>query len=188
MKNGSITLKKPLAIAALGALLLVPLCSSTVRAGSTDLTITLSKLDVTHGVGTEPVDQVDLIANFKNTEASEGSKCDTSSDSPINGFVLGLQEGTCGTIAPATTVTVPSLSKIGKNKYKYEGVTIEGAVVDAILTVLGKSGRNCGQWHLVLDATPLDLASIQTNPVATSITLGDGSFGRLLTTAGAIDR
>lgn len=188
MKHSSITLKKLLAIAALGALLLVPLGSSTARPEGSDLTVTLSKLDITHGVGTEPVDQVDLIANFKNTEASEGGKCDPSSDSPINGFVLGLQEGACVTTASAATVTVPSLSKIGKNKYKFEGVTKEGATVDATLTVLGKTGRSCGQWHLVLDATPLDLASILTNPVATSITLGDGSFGCLSTTAGAIDR
>src|SRR5271166_2518641 len=179
MRNGSIKLMKPLAIAALGALLLFPVGRSTARAEGSDLIVTLSKLDVTHGVGTEPVDQVDLVANFNNTEASESAKCEQSSDSPSKGFVVSLQEGACGTSATATTVTIPSLRKIGKNRYKFEGVTQEGAMVDATLTMLATPPRSCGKWHLQLDATPVDLASIQNNPVATSITLTDGSLGCL---------
>ncbi len=187
MKNGSITVTRPLAIAALGALLLVPLGSSTVRAEGSDLTITLNKIDIMHGVGTEPVDQIDLIANFNNAETSESRKCEPSSDSPINGFVVDLQEGACGTTAVAATLTVPSLRKISKNKYKFEGVTAEDATVDATLTMLRTPAGSCGKWHLVLDATPLDLSNIQINPVATSITLPDGSLGCLSATA-LIDR
>ena len=35
----------------------------------------------------------------------------------------------------AQSLTVPRLRKIGRNKYKFEGVTQEGATVDAILTM-----------------------------------------------------
>ena len=187
MRNGSITFMKPLAIATLGALLLVPVGRGTARAEGSDLTVTLSKLDIAHGVGTEPVDQVDMIVNFNNTEASESAKCESAADSPIHGFVVGLQEGGCGTTAPGATLTVPSLRKIGKNKYKFEGVTQEGATVDATVTMLVTPARSCGKWHLVLDATPVDLSSILINPVATSIALADGSFGCLSAT-GRIDR
>lgn len=185
MKNGSVSLVRPMAIAALAALLLVAVGAGSAMAEGSDITVTLSKLDITHGVGTEPVDQVDLIANFNNTEASEGGKCDPSTDLPTSGFVIGLQEGSCG--ASVETVTIPALTKIGKNRYKFEGVTKEGATADAVLTRLGKSGGSCGRWHLVLDATPVDLSSIQTNPVATSITLPDNSSGCLSVTA-RIDR
>lgn len=186
MRNGS-TFIKPLALAALGSLLLVPIGSGMVRAEGSDLTVTLSKLDIAHGVGAEPVDQVDLILNFNNSEASENAKCESASDSPIHGFVVGLQEGACGTTAGAATLTVPSLRKIGRNKYKFEGVTQEGATVDAILTMLVAPAGSCGKWHLVLDATPVDLSSIRTNPVATTIALSDGSLGCLSAT-GRIDR
>jgi len=178
---------KPLAIVALGALLFVPVSSGTARAEGSDLSVTLSKLDIAHGVGTEPVDQVDMILNFNNTEASDGTKCESAADSPIHGFVVGLQEGACGTTATTATLTVPSLRKIGKNKYKFEGVTQEGSTVDATLTMLRTPAQSCGKWHLVLDATPVDLSSIQANPAATSIALADGSFGCLSATA-RIDR
>jgi len=187
MKIHSFTLAKPVAIAALGALLLVPLGRGVARAEGSDVTVTLSKLDITHGVGAEPVDQYDLVANFNNTEASEGGKCERSSDVPINGFVVSLQEGACGTTTAAATVTVPPLPKIGKNQYKFEGVTKEGVMIDATLTRLTTPKKSCGNWHLVLDATPIDLSNIQTNPVATSLTLPDGSLGCLSATA-AIDR
>lgn len=185
MKRGSISFAKPVAIAAIGALLLVTVCGGSARAEGSDITVTLSKLDITHGVGVEPVDQVDLIANFNNTEASESGKCEKSSDLPTSGFVISLQEGACG--PSAETLTIPALPNIGKNKYKFEGVTKEGATVDATLTKLGRPGKSCGNWHLVLDATPIDLSSIQTNPVATSITLPDNSFGCLSVNA-LIDR
>ncbi len=184
--NGS-TFMKTLALAALGSLLLVAVGRGTTRAEGSDLTVTLSKLDVAHGIGSEPVDQVDLILNFNNTEASESGNCESTSDSPIHGFVVGLQEGACEATAGAATVTVPSLRKIGKNKYKFEGITQEGATVDAILTMLVTPAGSCGKWHLKLDATPVDLSSIKNNPVATSIALSDASFGCLSAT-GRIDR
>ena len=182
MKIQSFTLTKPVALAALGALLLFPLSPGAARAEGSDVTVTLSKLDISHGVGVEPVDQYDLVANFNNTEASESGKCEPT-DVPTSGFVMSLQEGACGTTAAPATVTVPSLPKIGRNRYKFEGVTKEGVTVDATLTKLTTPKGSCGYWHLVLDATPIDLSSIQTNPVATSITLPDGSLGCLSATA-----
>lgn len=183
MEKRSITLMKPVAMAALGALLLVPLGRGVARAEGSDVTVTLSKLDISHGVGVEPIDQYDLVANFNNTEASESGKCEPSSDVPTTGFVVSLQEGACGTASVPATVTVPRLPKIGKTQYKFEGVTKEGVTVDATLSKLTTPKGSCGNWHLVLDATPIDLSSIQTNPVATSITLPDGSLGCLTATA-----
>jgi len=164
---------------AFGSLLLLPLSARSARAEGSDMTVTVSKLDITHGIGTEPVDQVDLITNFNNKEGSEGHRCDPSSDSPVAGFVVNLQEGACGPGGTPVTLTIPKLPKIGLNKYKFEGVTKEGATVDATLTKLITTAGSCGNWHLVLDATPVDLSSIQSNPVATMITLNDGSLGCL---------
>jgi hypothetical protein len=178
MKSRLVTRTKPAAMAALAALLLVPLGHGKARAEGPDLTITVSKLDISHGVGAEPVDQMDLIANFNNTEASESGKCE-SSDLPTSGFVVTLQEGACGTAATPATLTIPSLHKIRRNRYKFEGVTKEGATVDAVLVKLATPAGSCGNWHLVLDATPMDLSSITTSPVATSIILTEGSPGCL---------
>ena len=180
-----------LATAALGALLTVPLAGGAAHAEGPDATISLGKLDITHGVGAQPpqaaVDQFDLTTNFNNREASENHRCDSTNDSPTLGFVVVLQEGACGTAATPAGVTIPRLTKIGTNKYKFEGVTREGITVDATLTKLLTPAGSCGRWNLVLDATPIDLAAIQTNPVATTITLRDGSQGCLSTTA-AIDQ
>ena len=154
----SFTRAKPVALAALGALLLVPVGRGVAIAEGSDVTVTLSKLDITHGGGAaEPVDQYDLVANFNNAEASESHKCESSSDVPTGGFVMSLQEGACGTAVAPATVTVPKLPKIGRNKYKFEGVTTEGVTVDATLTRLTTRKGSCGNWHLVLDATPIDL-------------------------------
>ena len=183
MNRRLISLTKPLAITALGAWLFVPLAPSSARAEGSDLAVTLSKLDITHGVGAEPIDQYDLVANFNNNEASDSHKCEGNNDLPSNGFVVTLQEGACGTAATSATVTIPKMSKSGKNQYRFEGATQEGANVDATLTRLATPKGSCGYWHLVLDATPVDLSSIQTAPVATSITLPDGSVGCLSATA-----
>jgi hypothetical protein len=173
---------------ALGALLTIPLPSGSARAEGSDATVSLSKLDITHGVvGYEPIDQFDMITNFDNKEASENHRCDSSSDSPILGFVVTLQEGACGTAGAPAGLTIPKLTKISPNKYRFEGVTREGVTVDATLTKLLTPAGSCGKWNLVLDATPINLAAIQTNPVATAITLQDGSQGCLAATA-AIDQ
>ena len=150
MKVSLATLTWTVAGIALGTLLLVPLYGGNARAEGSDVTVTVSKLDITHGIGTEPVDQVDLITNFNNKEASESHKCDPSSDSPVRGFVMNLQEGACGAGGASATLTIPKLPKIGLNKYKFQGVTKEGATVDATLTRLLTTAGSCGNWHLVL--------------------------------------
>jgi len=177
---------RPMATVALGAVLLMPSMRGVAQAEGQDVTVTISKLDISHGVGVEPVDQYDLTANFNNTESSEGSKCDKA-DSPVSGFVVSLQEGACGSVSAAVTETIPALHKIGTGKYKFEGITKEGATVDATLTKLTTPAGSCGNWHLVMDATPVDLSTVRTNPVATSVTLPDGSTGCLSATA-LIDR
>ncbi len=169
--------------AALGALLVVPMANRAAQAEGSDATVSLSKLDIAHGVGAEPVDQFDMIMNFNNSEVSEGHKCDSTIDSPVLGFVVTLQEGACGSAATPSGVTIPKLTQIGTNRYRFEGVTREGATVDATLTKLLTPAGSCGKWNLVLDATPVDLSAIQTNPVATTITLRDHSQGCLAATA-----
>jgi len=183
MKSRVAKSPKLLATAALGALLAVPLATGAARAEGRDASVNLSKLDITHGVGAQPVDQFDLIMNFNNKEASEGNKCDSSNDSPVLGFVVTLQEGACGTASAPAGVTIPALHKIGTGKYRFEGVTREGVSVDATLTKLLTPAGSCGKWNLVLDGTPIDLAAIQTNPVATTIVLHDRSQGCLSATA-----
>jgi hypothetical protein len=187
MKSRVAKSPKLFATAALGALLAVPLATGAARAEGHDASVNLSKLDITHGVGAEPVDQFDLIMNFNNRETSEGNKCDSSNDSPTLGFVVTLQEGACGTASAPAGVTIPALRKIGPGKYRFEGVTREGVSVDATLTRLPTPVGSCGKWNLVLDGTPIDLAAIQNNPVATTITLQDRSQGCLGANA-AIDQ
>lgn len=176
-----------LASAALGALMTVPLAGGVARAEGPDATVSLAKVDITHGVGAQPADQFDLTMNFNNREASENHRCDSTNDSPTLGFVVTLQDGACGTAATPAGVTIPKLTKIGTNRYRFEGVTHEGVTVDATLTKLLTPAGSCGKWNLVLDGTPIDLAAIQTNPVATTIILRDGSRGCLSATA-AIDQ
>lgn len=134
--------------------------------------------DITHLAGTEPVDQVDLMANFTNKESES---CE-SGDSPLNhGVMVTLQQGLCGSAAPAVNLSVPSFRPLVKrsNVAKFEGKTLEGVTVDAVLTTLGTVPGTCGSWKLKVDAVNVDLWSINANPVAMTITLADGSSGCL---------
>ena len=79
-----------LATAALGALLTVPLAGGVAHAEGPDATISLGKLDITHGVSAQAGDQFDLTTNFNNREASENHRCDSTNDSPTLGFVVVL--------------------------------------------------------------------------------------------------
>ena len=149
-------------------------------AETNEIIIHSGRVDITHGVGAEPIDQLDIAITFTNTEASEGGVCHPG-DSPVGyGIVVSLQEGTC--VAPTSTpvvLTIPKFTRISPySKFaKFQGVTKEKVNVDALLRILPKPVGVCGLYNLKLDALPLDMSAITANPVALSITLGDGSSG-----------
>ena len=156
-----------------------------------EVTVHSGKVDITHGVGTEPIDQVDIVMTFTNTETADGSVCEGPSDSPVTqGVIVTLQQGSCGSGVAGAQVTIPHFTPRPKAKAlaKFEGTTVEGARVDALLRTLGTPAGTCGMWNLKLDAVPLDLSSITTNPVALSITLADGSYGCVTVSKARIDR
>jgi hypothetical protein len=156
-----------------------------------EVTVNSGKVDITHGVGAEPIDQVDLILTFTNTEAAGGHVCEKLTDNPVTkGLEVSLQEGYCGTAAPAANLTVPHFKPIslGSLFARYEGATIQGAVVDATLRTLPTPAHTCGMWNLTLDAVPVNLSRISHNPVAVSVRLPDGSMGCVTVTNALIDQ
>ncbi len=166
-------------VAALAALLIL-LGGPAYCIETNELIIHSGRVDVTHGVGAEPIDQLDIAITFTNTESSELGKCHAS-DNPVRfGLVLSLLEGACAapTSAPVV-VTIPNFTRTAPySKFAtFQGVTKEKANADALLRILPKPIGVCGLYNLKLDALPLDMSSITTSPVALSITLADGSTG-----------
>ncbi len=154
-----------------------------------DVTVNSGKVDITHGVGAEPIDQVDLILTFSNTESSEAHACEKSADNPLKGLQVSLQEGYCGTATPATTITVPGFKPTypGSPLARFEG-TLGSAVVDGLLKTLPTPAGSCGMWNLTLDAIPVNLSRIYHNPVAVSVRLPDGSHGCVTVNNALIDQ
>lgn len=174
-----------LALAMLGAVLFAPHAVRVAFAEGQDVTIHVSKVDIAHGSGAEPIDQLDVRAIVSTSESAEARE---AADSPQHGVVVSVQQGACGTSSPAQ-VTVPSFQGARGNKVaKFEGETPEGAVADARLQKLGSPKAACGLFNLKLDAAPIDLASITTGPVALSIQLADGSTGCVTVNNPRIDR
>jgi hypothetical protein len=144
-----------------------------------EIVIHSGRVDVNHGIGTEPIDQLDIAITFTNTESSEHGACHKTDNPVSHGLVVSLQEGACGTTLPPVVVTIPKFKPISPNSTfaKFEGITKENASADALLRTLPKPNGVCGLYNLTLDALPLDMSSITANPVALSITLADGSTG-----------
>jgi hypothetical protein len=156
-----------------------------------EVTVHSGKVDITHGVGAEPIDQVDLILTFTNTEAADGHVCEKVTDDPLTkGLEVSLQEGYCGSAAPAANLTVPRFKPISPGSLfaRYEGMTVQRAVVDALLRTLPAPARTCGMWNLTLDAVPVNLSRISHNPVAVTVKLPDGSKGCVTVTNALIDQ
>lgn len=165
--------------------------ASAARAEGRDLTVNSSRVDITHGVGAEPIDQVDVILTFSNTEASESHVCEKTADNPVaHGLDVSLQEGYCGTLAPATHITVPYFKPIypGSPSARFEGKSLQGAVVDGLLRTLPTPAASCGMWNLTLDAVPVNLSRIYHNPVAVTVQFADGSKGCVTINNALIDQ
>jgi hypothetical protein len=191
MKGG---LGRIVRISLTGAFAAALVCQVAGNAGAVEgqeVTVHSGKVDITHGVGAEPIDQVDVIMTFTNTEKADGHLCEKASDDPVvHGLVVALQEGYCGTGAPAAHVTVPSFKPTYKGSplARFEGTTLEGAVVDGLLRTLPAPAGTCGMWNLTLDAIPLNLSRIYHNPLALSVRLPDGSKGCVNVTNALIDQ
>ena len=161
MKGG---LGRIVRISLTGAFAAALVCQVAGNAGAVEgqeVTVHSGKVDITHGVGAEPIDQVDVIMTFTNTEKADGHRCEKAIDDPVvHGLVVALQEGYCGTGAPAAHVTIPSFKPTYKGSplARFEGTTAERAVVDGLLRTLPTPAGTCGMWNLTLDAIPLNLS------------------------------
>lgn len=172
---------------ALVAFLLLPYGRS-MGAETGEIVIHTGSVDITHGVGgVEPIDQLDVSLTFTNTEASEGGVCHAS-DSPITGGLrLAVQQGACGTLSTPVKVRIPNFTRIAPGFFKFEGLNAANVSIDALLRRLPKPAGTCSRFNLRIDALPLDLSSITTNPVALSIQLPDGSTGCVTITNALIE-
>ncbi len=178
-----------IAMAAIAAGLLLPF-HAQARAEGGEAIIHASKVDITHGQGTEPIDQMDVIVTFSNKESVDHEACEKTADNPVtHGVVLKVQEGMCGAAGSGAKVTIPSFTPIpGTASAKYEGITVEGANVDALLRKLPTQTGTCSTWNLAVDAVPVNLSGVTVNPVAVSVRLPDGSSGCVTVSNATIDQ
>src|SRR5512136_577288 len=94
MNRHMITSVRVFSVAALAALLVL-LGGPAFCAETNEIIIHSGRVDITHGVGAQPIDQLDIAITFTNTESSELGKCHAS-DNPLRfGLVVGLQAGSC---------------------------------------------------------------------------------------------
>ncbi len=169
---------KRMLVAAAAVALLVSYADRVPAAETDEVIVNSAKLDITHGSGSEPIDQADMVVTFTSAETGEGAVCENS-DAPVSvGVTVTLQQGVCGTATSGERVTIPFFTPVAQASRvaKFEGATASGANVDAVLRTL-RPRHSCGRWNLRLDAVPLDLSTITNDPVALSVTLPDGSFG-----------
>jgi hypothetical protein len=191
MKGGLGRVVRSVVAGAFAAALICQLAGQAGAVEGREITVHSGKIDLTHGVGAEPIDQVDIIMTFTNTEAADGHICEKATDDPVvHGLAVALQEGYCGTGAPAAYITIPSFRPTYKGSplARFEGRTVQRAVVDGLLRTLPTPARTCGMWSLTLDAVPLNLSRISHNPVALSVRLPDGSRGCVTVTNALIDQ
>ncbi len=188
MKSKTVT--RGIAAAALALALIVPMQGQARAAEGGEVLIHAGKVDITHGQGTEPIDQMDVIVTFSDKESANGEACESTTDNPVShGLVLKVREGMCGAAGSGAKVTVPSFRPIrGTSSARFEGVTIEGANVDALLRKLPTQTGTCSTWNLTLDAIPVNLSAVTVNPVAVSLTLPDGSTGCVTVSNATIDQ
>lgn len=186
----SMSTKWGIAAAALAVGLILPIQGQARAAEGGEVLIHAGKVDITHGQGTEPIDQMDVIVTFSNKESARGEACENTADNPVtHGLVMKVAEGMCGASGSGAKVTVPSFRPIkGTSSARFEGVTIEGANVDALLRKLPTQTGTCSTWNLTLDAVPVNLSAVTVNPVAVSVTLPDGSRGCVTVNNATIDQ
>jgi len=161
---------------------------SMAQAG--DVVVHAATVDLTHLGGTEPVDQIDMTANFTNNEFKELRHCEPAESLIQKGVQVGIQQGLCGSATRINKITIPFFHPFapGSNLAAYEGLTAEKATADAVLRTLRRIPGTCGSYSLRVDAINVNLASVKTNPVAVTVTLPDGSSGCLAINNALIDQ
>lgn len=155
-----------------------------------DIVVSNATVDITHFVGKEPIDQLDLTALFTNNELAEGKKCEPPDDLIFHGVKVSVQQGFCGANTTKSNVTIHFFQPLGPNSNlaNFSGFSLEHATVDALLQTLKTPVGTCGSWLLRIDAINVNLAAIKRNPVAVTITTPDGSSGCLGITSALIDQ
>ena len=156
-----------------------------------DVVVHATTVDITHIIGTEPIDQIDMTATFTNNEFAELKRCEDNTDSLIlHGVKVTVQQGLCGATTRKSNMTIPFFQPFyqGSSLAKFEGLTGEGANADALLRTLKRLPGTCGSYALRVDATNVNLAAVRRNPVAVTITLPDGSSGCLSINNALIDQ
>jgi hypothetical protein len=191
MKGRLVTVVRNVVTGAFVAALVCQVAGTAGAVEGQEVTVHSGKVDITHGVGAEPIDQVDLVLTFTNTEAADRHVCEKATDDPVTkGLDVSLREGYCGSTAPAAHITVPMFKPTYKGSplARFEGTTVQKAVVDALLRTLPAPAGTCGMWNLTLDAVPVNLSRIYHNPVSVTVVLPDGSRGCVTVTNALIDQ
>ncbi|HXR35602.1 MAG TPA: hypothetical protein VN754_06620 [Candidatus Binataceae bacterium] len=172
------------------ALLALGLGRGQARAQAGDVVVTAATVDITHFTGREPIDQIDLTANFTNNELAEGKRCEPKDNLLFHGVKVTVQPGFCGAKTTKSYVTIPFFQPLapGSTLANFSGFSMEGATVDALLRTLKTPVGTCGAWSLRVDAVNVNLYYVRRNPVAVTITLPDGSYGCLGITSALIDQ
>jgi hypothetical protein len=170
---------------------------------NSDITINAADLQIDQSGNPEPSDRFQLEATFTNTEGSESGTCD--GDNPIaNGFTITLGTGaSCSSTTPVVTVTVPPLTggsedmrssssskrspssskrkshRLFKRELRGKATTDSGsdpaATINGEIRALPTPAGTCAQWSLDLEVSGVDLSAITSNPVETTLGVGDDS-------------
>src|SRR5208283_2233164 len=172
------------------AILALGLGQGQARAQAGDVVVTAATVDMTHFTGKEPIDQIDLTANFTNNEFAEGKKCEPKDNLLFHGVKVTVQQGFCGSKTTKSYITIPFFQPLapGSALANFSGFSLEKATVDALLRTLKTPVGTCGAWSLRVDAVNVNLFNIRRNPVNVTIALPDGSSGCLGITSALIDQ
>lgn len=171
-------------------LLLISLGSRQAMAQAGDVVVHSATVDITHFAATEPIDQIDMTANFTNNEFVELRKCEPADSLILHGVKVTVQQGLCGATSRRSNVTIPFFNPLSPTSTLavFQGITVEKATADAVLRTLKRLPGTCGSYALRLDAINVNLAGVKRNPVAVTITLPDGSSGCLSINTALIDQ
>jgi hypothetical protein len=155
-----------------------------------DVVVHAATVDLKHIVGAEPIDQIDMTANFTNNEYAELKHCEAADSLIVHGVKVTVQQGLCSSASRKTNITIPFFNPLSPTSTlaAFEGTTVEGATADAVLHTLTRIPNTCGSYSVRVDAVNVNLSTVRRNPVAVTVTLPDGSSGCLSINNALIDQ
>ena len=159
-------------------LLIVGFATGRAMAQAGDVVVHTATVDLTHLVGTEPVDQIDMTASFTNNEFAEHRTCEPVDEPFTKGVTVSVQPGLCGAATRKTNMIIPHFTKVSPTLGLFEGF-IGKAQIDAVLHKLTRLPGTCGSYNVRVDAVNVNLAAVKRDPVAVTVTLPDRSSGCL---------